>query len=48
VTLDVYLDVLNVTYHKNAEEIVYNADYTRRSDITGLPILAVLGVRIEL
>jgi hypothetical protein len=48
VTVDLYLDVLNVTYHKNAEEIVYSDDYTRRGYITGLPVLAVLGARISL
>jgi hypothetical protein len=46
--LDVYLDVLNVTFHKNAEELVYSADYSRHSYITGLPILAVLGVRLSI
>ncbi|MFT3770575.1 MAG: TonB-dependent receptor [Minicystis sp.] len=48
VALDVYLDVLNVTFHKNAEEIVYSDDWTKKSTITGLPILAVLGARIEI
>jgi hypothetical protein len=42
------LDVLDVTVHKNAEEIVYSFDYTRKSYVTGLPILAVLGARIEI
>ena len=47
-TLRLSLDVLNVTYHKNAEELGYNFDFTERRYITGLPILAVLGARIEL
>ena len=44
--LELYLDVQNVTEHENAEEIVYNFDYTRRSYITGLPILPVLGGKL--
>jgi hypothetical protein len=48
VGLDVYLDVLNVTFHKNAEEIVYSPDYSRRGYLTGLPILAVLGARVSI
>lgn len=44
--LELYLDVQNVTQHENAEEIVYNFDYSRRSYITGLPILPVLGGKL--
>lgn len=43
-----YLEVLNATDHTNGEEYVYNADYTRRGVITGLPIFPVLGVRVDL
>jgi hypothetical protein len=39
----VYLDVRNVTNHANPEEIIYNQNYTRKSYITGIPILPVLG-----
>lgn len=46
--LDVYLEVQNVTNRKNAEELVYNADYTVRGTIRGLPILPVLGLRWSL
>ncbi len=46
VKLEAYLDVQNVTNHGNAEEIVYNNDYTRKSYITGLPILPVLGAKL--
>jgi hypothetical protein len=45
-TLDLSLDVENVTYHQNAEEIVYSEDYSRRGYITGLPTLAILGARV--
>jgi hypothetical protein len=42
------LDVLNVTFHRNAEEIVHRYDYTQTSYLTGLPLLGVLGARIEI
>lgn len=47
-TLLGYLDVLNVTYQKNAEEVTYSYDYKKRDHITGLPLLAVLGARLEI
>jgi hypothetical protein len=46
-SLNVYLDVQNVWNQKNAEEVVYSPDYARQQYISGLPILAVLGVRYE-
>ncbi len=46
-TLHASLDVLNVTYQDNAEEVVYNHDYSRRDLISGLPLLAVFGLRLE-
>jgi hypothetical protein len=45
--LELYLDVQNITNHANAEEIVYNFDYSEQSYITGLPILPVLGARLS-
>jgi len=45
-TLRLYLDVQNVTWQKNAEELAYSADYAQRGAITGLPTLAVLGARV--
>lgn len=47
VLLRLYLDVQNVTYQRNPEEIVYSEDYTQKSYITGLPTLAVLGARVQ-
>lgn len=44
-TLEAYLEVLNVTARENPEERVYNANYTQRGYILGLPILPVAGVR---
>lgn len=46
VTFDVYLDVQNVTWQRNPEEIVYSHDYSQRGYITGIPTLAVLGLRV--
>jgi TonB family protein len=45
--IEVYLEVLNVTDRKNAEELVYSHDWSRRGAISGLPTLAIVGVRIE-
>ena len=45
--LELYADVQNVTDRENAEELVYNQNYTERRNIRGLPILPVLGARWE-
>lgn len=44
-TLELSLEVQNVTNRANVEEFLYNADYTRQGSIRGLPILPVVGVR---
>jgi hypothetical protein len=44
----VSVDVTNVTNQENPEEMVYNYDYSRRSFISGLPALAIVGARVEL
>jgi len=41
----VYIDLSNVTNRGNVEAFSYSYDYTRRSTITGLPILPSLGLR---
>lgn len=46
-SLEIYLDVQNVSNRKNPEEIAYNADYTEQRYIEGLPILPVLGAKWE-
>lgn len=46
-SLNIFADVQNVTNRSNPEEIVYNFDYTRQAYITGLPILAVVGLRFQ-
>jgi TonB family protein len=45
--LNLFADVQNVTNRKNPEEIVYSADYGQRDYITGLPVLAVVGARVD-
>jgi TonB family protein len=45
--IDAFLDVQNVTNRKNPEEVIYNYNFSQRAYITGLPTLAVLGVRVE-
>jgi len=47
VKLELYLDVQNVTNKKNAEDLVYSYDYKKQSTISGLPILPVLGARLD-
>ena len=46
-SLEIYLDVQNVSNRKNPEEIAYNANYTERRYIEGLPLLPVLGAKWE-
>ncbi len=43
----VYLEIQNLTNHANAEEIIYSADFTMHGYLTGLPVLALVGVRLE-
>lgn len=44
----VYIDMQNVYYHRAAEGIQYNYDYTRSRPLQGLPQLAIIGVRVDL
>jgi hypothetical protein len=46
-TLNIFADVQNVTNRANPEEIVYNYNFTKRDYIIGLPVLAVLGLRLQ-
>jgi hypothetical protein len=43
-----YVELLNVTNHANAEEYVYSQDYARRGTVTGMPFVAIAGLRFEL
>lgn len=47
-TVTVSLDVVNVTNTPNAEEVTWSHDYQERQFLTGLPLLVVLGARVEL
>lgn len=47
VKLEVFVDVQNVMNRKNAEDIAYNYDYSNQANITGLPLLPVIGARAE-
>ena len=42
-----YLEIQNLTDRANAEEIIYNADFSQKSYLTSLPLLAIAGVRLE-
>ena len=44
---EVYLDIQNVTNRGNPEEVVYNYNYSKKSYITGLPILPVIGGKLS-
>jgi hypothetical protein len=47
VTLELSLDVQNVTAHENVEELAFDYDYAEAAPITGLPTLAVAGARLS-
>jgi TonB family protein len=46
-SLELYLDVQNVTDRQNPEEIVYSPDYSAKRYINGLPLLPVMGAKLE-
>ncbi|MBM4283505.1 MAG: TonB-dependent receptor, partial [Deltaproteobacteria bacterium] len=45
--VDLSLELLNITLRDNAEEVVYDADFTDRAFVTGVPFLAVAGARVR-
>lgn len=47
IKMNAFADVQNITNRKNPEEIVYSANFSQRDYISGLPILAVVGARVE-
>jgi hypothetical protein len=47
VNVTLYLDVQNVTAHRNPEELVYTQNDQASGYLTGPPLLVLLGVRIE-
>jgi hypothetical protein len=42
-----YLEILNLTNHANVEEFAYDGQFASRSNITGVPILAVAGLSVR-
>src|SRR5207244_3868029 len=43
--LTAYLDVQNVYNYSNVEGVRYQYDFSRTTDLTGLPILPAFGIR---
>ncbi|MBK8240928.1 MAG: hypothetical protein IPK74_35860 [Deltaproteobacteria bacterium] len=43
--LELFVEVLNVWNRRNAEELVYAADYSRRGVISGFPVLPAAGMQ---
>jgi len=43
-TIDLYIDVQNVTNRENPEGVTYSNDYSQRSYTTGLPVFPSIGV----
>jgi outer membrane receptor protein involved in Fe transport len=45
--LSFYLSLINATNHANVEALDYNFDFSETTNITGLPILPILGIKGE-
>lgn len=45
--LSAYLDVQNVTNRKNPEQVIYAYDYSKRTTLSGLPVLPTFGLKGE-
>ena len=45
--VSLWLDVQNALNSSNPEEYVYNADYTQRTTVSGLPLLVSIGARYQ-
>ncbi|HWB79715.1 MAG TPA: TonB-dependent receptor [Nannocystaceae bacterium] len=43
--LEIFVEVLNLWNRRNAEELIYSPDYTRRGRISGFPVLPVAGLQ---
>lgn len=46
--LRTWLDVRNATNRNNAVELFYNADFSARGQVSGLPVVPVLGLEVTL
>jgi hypothetical protein len=47
-SINVFVDVQNVTNNKNGEFIYYNYDYTKWQYVRGMPIFPSVGIKVEL
>jgi hypothetical protein len=47
-SIAVSAEIVNVTDRANAEAIVYSGDYSRHAYVTGLPLLVLAGLRLEI
>lgn len=47
IIITAYLDIQNVTNRKNVESVSYAYDYSKRTDVTGLPIIPSFGLKGE-
>lgn len=45
--LSYYLDIQNITGHKNQEGIQYSYDYSQKQEVTGLPTIPTVGLKGE-
>lgn len=45
--LTAYLDIQNLTNRQNVESVSYSYDYRQSANVTGLPIIPILGVKGE-
>ena len=45
-TASAFVELANVTGRANAEEVVWSGDYATRGYLTGLPLLALIGLRV--
>lgn len=43
----IFVEIQNLTGRRNAEELIYSADFAQRGYLTSLPFLAIAGVRLE-
>lgn len=46
--MDLYFEILNLYNHDNVSGYKYNADYTEKEDITGLPTILSFGIKANL
>ena len=46
-TINVFVDVQNVTNNKNPEFVLYNFDYTQTQYVRGMPIFPTIGLKAE-